>query len=264
MIVIGIYVFLFGLVIGSFLNVCIYRIPLEQSIITPPSHCTKCNQRLKPIDLIPVVSYIFQKGKCRYCKTPYSARYAIVEFLTALIFVITYLKYVDRMFEFIIYALFMSIMIAVFFIDYDHKIIPDQLVICGLVLGVSLYIYSFFHEVLIFGDRNWWNPLIGMISGSGFLFIVALIGMIVYKSDDVMGMGDVKLFAPIGLVLGWKMTIVAMFFSVVSAGFISVVLMLLKVKSRKDAIPFGPFIVIGFYATLIFGQRVLNLYLLGV
>lgn len=255
-----IFVFILGLLIGSFLNVCIYRIPKEESVVFPSSHCMSCGNRLKPLDLIPVISYIFLRGRCRYCKAKVSLRYPLVEFMTGVTFLSIVLKY-EFTYEFFAYAFLMSVLIAVFFIDLDHMIIPDGLVIAGLIGGVITIIYNIFRPLEIYGDNHWWNPLMGILCGSGFLFIVALIAMKIYKSDEAFGMGDVKIFAPIGLFLGWKITIVCLFVSIILSGLISVILMILRKKGMKSTIPLGPFIVIGTFISLMWGWDLLRFYL---
>ena len=156
----------------------------------------------------------------------------------------------------------MSVMIAVFFIDLEHMIIPNGLVITGLVGGVGAGLYNAFVNPLeIYGDDKWWNPFLGAVIGFGVLLIVALLAHLVYGSEEAMGGGDIKIFAPIGLFLGWKMTLVTFFISVVLAGFIGFLLILLKIKDRKSGIPFGPFIVAGTFLTYLFGWDLLNWYL---
>lgn len=253
-------VFLFGLLSGSFLNVCIYRIPEGKSIAYPPSHCTNCSTRLKALDLIPVFSFLFLRGRCRYCGTRISARYPFVELLTAIVFTVLFHRYLFSV-EFFAFLFLMALLIAVFFIDIDHRIIPDELVIAGLAGGAAVILYNFFKPFGIYGDRQWWNPLLGSITGSGILFLVAVIGLIIYKSDDAMGMGDVKLFAPIGIFLGWKMCLLALFLSILAGGLSSLVLILLNKKKRKDTIPFGPFIVAGTLATILWGWDILYWYI---
>lgn len=153
------------------------------------------------------------------------------------------------------------ILIAVFFIDLDHQIIPNELVIVGLIGGTVLFVYNLFLPFQIYADHSWWNPLLGLVSGSGFLFGVSLIGLALYKGDEVMGMGDVKIFAPIGLFLGWRMTLLALFISVILGGMSSLMLLFLGKANRKSMIPFGPFIVIGVFITLMWGWDILHLYL---
>jgi len=260
MIVYFVFIFILGLIIGSFLNVCICRIPKEQSIVKPPSHCTNCGTRLRPLDLVPILSYIFLKGKCRYCGVKISARYPAVELITALTFVALFYRY-SLSVDFCAAAYIMSILIAVFLIDMEHRIIPDGLVITGLAGGLPLIIYNVFKPVQIYGTREWWNPLIGMVTGSGFLFLIAIIGFIIYKSDDAMGMGDVKIFAPIGIFLGWRMTITALLLSVFICGIFSLILIASSKKKKRDTIPFGPFIVTGTFITLMWGWNIVNWYI---
>lgn len=258
--IITLYILIFGLVIGCFLNVCIYRIPAKQSIISPPSHCTSCGTRLRPLDLVPVFSYIFLKGKCRYCGERVSARYPIVEGLTAAVFVILYFRFSFSV-EFLTAIFFSCILICLAFIDFDLKIIPNELVITGLISGVVLFVYNLFYPVSMYGDRAWYNPLIGMASGAGFLLLVAMIGSIVYKSEDAMGMGDVKLLAAVGLFLGWRLTIVALLLAVICAAITSLVLMLFKKLNIKSTVPFGPFISLGTFIALVYGWNIIEVYL---
>lgn len=260
MLVLYVIIFIFGLIFGSFLNVCIYRIPLGKSIVSPSSACTGCGNRLTALDLVPVLSYVFLKGHCRHCGANISPRYPLIELLTAVIYTVLFLKYGFTI-PFIAFVFLMSILIAVFFIDIDHRIIPDELVIAGIIGGVILLVYNYFKPLVeIFGDDRWWTPVAGFFSGSGFLLLVALLGLFIYKSDEAMGMGDVKLMAPIGLFLGWKLCLEALFISVVLAGFISVLLILLRIKNKKDTIPFGPFIVTGTFLTIMWGWDILNWY----
>lgn len=251
------YAGILGLLIGSFLNVCIYRIPKKESVVVTPSHCMSCGNRLTPLDLVPVFSYLFLRGKCRKCKVKISPRYAIVEFITGCVFLALFHKFKLSV-DFFAAALLMSVLIAIFFIDIDHRIIPDGLVIFALISGVPLVIYNLFKEVWIYGDRNWWTPLVGIISASGVFLLIALIGIAIYKSDDAMGMGDVKLFAPIGMFLGFKMALLALLISVVIGGLFSLLFMMLKVKGRKSTLPYGPFIVIGTFITYLYGWDIFN------
>jgi len=149
----------------------------------------------------------------------------------------------------------------VFFIDIDHKIIPDELVVTGLAAGAIIIIYNIFFPMQIYRGGQWWDPIVGMIVGSGTLLVIGLIGMIIYKTDEAMGGGDIKIFAPIGIFLGWKMTLLALLLSVVLAGLISFILIILKVKDRRSTIPFGPFIVMGTFITYLYGWDILEFYI---
>ncbi len=258
-IILSSYVFILGLIVGSFLNVCIYRIPRKESIIKPPSACTTCGVRLKMIDLIPVFSYIFLKGKCRFCKEKVSIKYPCIEILTGVIYLLLFYRF-GLTTELLATAFLMSILVIVFFIDLKHFIIPNELVLAAIVGGIVTMIYNLFYPIQLYGDSIWWNPLMGMFVGFGFLFVVSLIVTLLYKTEDAMGMGDVKIFAPIGLFLGWRMTLLALFSSFFIGAVISVILVVLRIKKRQDTIPFGPFIVAGTFITMMYGKHILSWY----
>ncbi|NLN56522.1 MAG: prepilin peptidase [Gammaproteobacteria bacterium] len=254
-------IFIYGLIIGSFVNVLIFRIPQGKSIVTPPSACTNCGSRLTPLDLVPVFSYVFLRGKCRHCGTRISPRYPLVELITAGVFVILYYKY-GLSVPFFAFAFLMTLLIAIFFIDIDHRIIPNGLVLIALAGGLLLFIYNILSPMPeVFGDSKWWTPLAGLLPGSGFLLVVAILGSLIYKTDDAMGMGDVKLMAPIGMFLGWKLCLIALFISVILGGVLSLLLMVTGIKKRKDTVAFGPFIVIGAFTTIMWGWDLLSWYL---
>jgi len=260
MIILYFFAAVYGLAVGSFLNVCICRIPKGKSVVSPPSQCMECGTRLKTADLIPVFSYIFRKGRCKYCGSRISPRYPLVELITAAVFILLFARF-DLSLELLAAVYLMSILIAVFFIDIDHREIPNELVLTGLAGGVLLLVYNLFQPVSLYGGRDWWIPLVGMFTGSGILFAVFLLGVVIYKSDDAMGMGDVKIFAPIGLFLGWKLTLVALFVAVFTAGFASLLLIIFRIKDRKGTIPFGPFIVAGVFIALMWGWELIGWYI---
>jgi len=229
-----VFVFLAGLCFGSFLK------------------------RLKAKDLIPVFSYIFLKGKCRYCNEPVSIQYPVVEMITSVIWLIIYLRY-----GFTIEAagliLLFTILIPVFFIDLQHMIIPNGLVLSGLIGGAAVFLYHVFVKPFgLYESALWYTPLIGMFSSSLILFAVALIGLAIYKNDGAMGMGDVKIFMPIGLFLGWKLSLLTLVISVLLGG---IILLLFKIKDRKSAIPFGPFIITAALFSALYGNQFLRWYL---
>lgn len=258
--IIDIFIVFFGFTIGSFLNVCIYRIPNKQSIISPPSHCVSCGTRLRPLDLVPVFSYIFLKGKCRYCGRNVSARYPAVEALTAIAFVLLYFRFSFSA-EFFAALFFICILICIAFIDFDLRIIPDGFVLAGLLIGAVLFLYDLFYPVSFYGDRSWYNPLIGMLGGSGFLLLVSVVGSFVTGTEEAMGMGDVKLLAAVGLFLGWRLTIVALFLAVILAAATSIVFMLFKRLNGRSRVPFGPFIAFGAFAAMLYGWNIIDFYL---
>lgn len=256
----GVFTFLFGLLFGSFFNVCIYRIPEGKSIVSPPSACPSCGHRLGFLDLFPVLSWVFLGGKCRYCRVPISPRYALVELLTGCVWLLTYLRHGLTVETLGLIALFSLLLIA-FFIDLDHMIIPDEIVIAGLVVGAAIFVYNLFEPFGTFGSRAWYAPLIGMVSASGVLFVIAVIGLLIYKDDGAMGMGDVKIFLPIGLILGWKLALLSLLGAVLIGGLAGAILLLFRLKDRKSAIPFGPFIITSTIVFGLYGDQIIGWYL---
>ena len=154
-----------------------------------------------------------------------------------------------------------TLLIPVTFIDLKYMIIPNGLVLTGFIGGIALSLYHIFiNPFSLYQSTLWYTPFLGMVSASGILFVIAMVGFIIYKNDGAMGMGDVKLFIPIGLFLGWKLTLLTLFLAIVMGGFTSLVLLILKIKERKSAIPFGPFIAIATYITGFYGNNILNWY----
>lgn len=184
----------------------------------------------------------------------------VVEIITAAAFVVLYLKY-SLTVEFVAMALLSCILICIAFIDAEYRMIPNGFIITGLISGLALFLYNLFYTVDMFGDRVWFNPILGFAVGTGFLLMVSLVGMLVYKSDDAMGMGDIKLYAVIGLFLGWRMTIVSLMLSVFSAAVGCVFMIILKKNNRKSTIAFGPYIAVGTFITIICGWNLLEQYM---
>jgi len=227
-----IVVIICGLLVGSFLNVCICRIPRKESILKKHSHCNHCGNKI----------YI---------------KYPIVQLLTAFTYATLLYKY-DLKLDFFVQAYLMTILINVFFIDIEHRIIPNVLVICGFIGGVLLICCNLFYSIEIYMDRAWWNPVVGIFTGSGFLFLVSIVGRYIYKTH-ALGMGDIKLFAVIGAFLGWKMTLFALAASFLLAGLFGFVSIVKNPKSRKEAMPLGPYIVLGTYVTIMWGWKLFDL-----
>ena len=239
--------FVLGAVIGSFLNVVIYRIPLGKSIVAPPSHCPKCDTRLKPWDLVPLLSWLSLRGRCRYCAASVSYRYALVELLTGLLFVFTYIQVgIDSIL--IVYLLLTSILIADTFIDFDHFILPDGLHAFGTVAFMLLN--------LMFSFIPWQDAGLGVIVGMTPLLLLVLL-----TRGNGMGLGDVKLMAMLGLFLGWKLTLLTLLLSFILGGVFGVLLLATKVKTRKDPIPFGPWIAMAAFIAMHWGEEIIKLYL---
>jgi len=248
-----------GLIVGSFVNLLVYRIPQGKSLFSPHS-CPDCGARLTMPEIVPVAGYITLRGKCRHCGARIPPRCLLVEFMTAVVFAVLYHKYKLSV-PLFAFAFLMTILIAIFFIDIDHRIIPNGLVLAGLAGGFIFFVVNCFKPMPgIFGDDRWWTPLAGLLPGSGFLLLVAILGSIFYKTEDAMGMGDVKLMAPIGLFTGWKLCLAALFISVAIGGIASIFLLLTGTKKRKDTVAFGPFIVTGTFISIIWGWDLFSWY----
>ncbi|HHV98080.1 MAG TPA: prepilin peptidase [Clostridiaceae bacterium] len=233
-------VFTVGLVVGVGLNIVICCLP----------------ERIKISgNLLRIL-----KEKCQQRKVTMLLRYILVELITGMVFVLLYYRFSISV-AFMLFAYLLSILIAVFFIDFYYKIIPDELVIAALPGGIAAFIYNLFAPFGVYGDRAWWNPLAGILPGAGFLLLVAIIGMLIYKNEDVLGMGDVKLFVPIGIFLGWRMCILALLLSLLAGGLTSLFLIAAGIRKRKDTIPFGPFIVSATFITVMWGRDIMVLYL---
>lgn len=246
----NILIFIYGLIIGSFLNVCIYRIPREESIAWPGSHCPACSHSLKWYDNIPLVSYLLLKGRCRYCKSIVSVQYPLVESLNAFVYIIMYLKFGFGV-DFIFYSLMSSVLLAIVFIDLKEMIIPDSLVLCILVLSVihkaiNYFLYGISPDLI--------GSILGLLAGGGLFLAIVVI------SRGGMGGGDVTLTGALGFVLGIRYILLNIFLSFVLGAIISIVLLVSKIKTRKDPIPFGPFIVLGFLITSLWGGEIINWY----
>jgi len=242
----AIVVSVLGFCIGSFLNVVIYRLPRGESIVTGRSHCPNCARVIAWYDLVPLLSYLVLGGRCRSCRVAISGRYPLVESLTGVLFLILYLHFGLRIV--LVKSLFLtSLLVAVSFIDIDHFFIPNRLVLAGVVCGV---VFSLFVP-----DVSLWSALLGAASTAGFLLLVALL------SRGGMGMGDIKLGLVTGLFLGWPLGLTGLLIGVCLGGFLGIVLLASKIKSRKDLIPFGPFIALGTLIAMLWGAQILHLVL---
>jgi len=244
-------IFILGLIVGSFSNVCIYRIPRNESIIYPASHCPKCRSKIKPVDNIPLLSFILLKGRCRNCKSKISIQYPIVEFLTGLIYLIIYLIY-GLSIQSLIYIILSSVLIIIAFIDLNEQIVPDIISLPGIVIG---FITSFFVPYISFI-----NSALGVFVGGGIILIIGLAGSVIFKKE-AMGGGDVKLAAMIGAFLGWRYIIISLFLGFFLGALAGIFLILSKIKSREDVVPFGPFIALGSIITLLWGERIISWYM---
>lgn len=244
-----------GLCVGSFLNVVIYRLPNKMSLAKPASHCPKCNNKIKWYDNIPVLSYLFLGGKCRYCKEHISFRYTIVEMLNAVLWMCCVLMFWEKSIPYSITAMFaISIFICIFFIDLEKMIIPDSLQIALLVVAVS----SIFTE----WDENntWLVKLIGLLVCGGFFLIVHYFCIKMFNVEGIGG-GDVKLFAVLGLFLGLTNAFLTILISSVTACLVLLAVKIIKKFDRNREYPFAPFIIIGATVSLFFGYEIVQFYL---
>jgi leader peptidase (prepilin peptidase) / N-methyltransferase len=247
-------VLVFGLIIGSFLNVCIYRMPRDLSVISPSSRCPHCNKPIKAWDNIPILSYIFLGGKCRYCRNKISPRYPLVELLNGLLYVALFWTYGPEWY-FFLYCALISALIVITFIDLDFQIIPDSITLVGIPMGLvagSLLMPDPFSRASLLGYKA---SIIGFLVGGGFFYLVAVL------SKGGMGGGDIKMMAMVGALMGWKSVFLTTFLGSLFGSVIGIFLMVFWGKGRKTKIPFGPFLASGTLITMFFGQEIMQWYL---
>lgn len=237
--------FVIGIMIGSFLCLCAYRIPRGESILFPPSRCAHCGRRIKAIDLVPLFNYVWLRGRCRFCGGGISVFHPLAELLTGLLFMAACLRY-GLSVPLVKALFFISLFIVISVIDMEHYIIPDKVVIFALCAGIIFMLFT--------GDPAFASALAGF--GSASLFLLAL----AFAWRGGMGGGDIKLAAVIGLCLGWPKGAVAVLLGCLLAGLAGLALILLKVKCRKDVIPFGPFLAAGTLIAFHSGQEIISWY----
>lgn len=247
-----ILVVVFGLAWGSFLNVVIYRVPLRMSLLHPPSTCPSCKTRIKPYENIPVLSYLFLRGKCRYCGARIGVTYLLVEILTPALLAVICLHAGGFGLPFYASALFTSALITLAFIDARHQILPDVLTYPGIVLGLA---YSFFR-----GDLKIGGALLGAAVGGGFLLLIYGLYWLIRKKEG-LGLGDVTMMLMIGAFLGWQKTLLTLILASFVGAIVGVVLMKAKGKDLKFALPFGSFLAPAAYVALVWGDRIIAAYL---
>jgi len=248
--------FIFGLPIGSFLNVVIWRVPRNENIAFPPSHCPTCNTKIKPWDNIPILSYLILGGKCRNCGSSISIRYPIIEFITAILFAIAWPLTGSA----ISWELFGAIIltgfgISITVIDIEYRIIPDELSMSALLLGLILTPLR---------THSWaglGNAAIGILVGGILFLIIRILGRLILKKE-AMGFGDVKLMAMVGAFVGWKGVLLTTLTGSLLGTVICSLLMIFNKKLRKNrVIPFGPFLVAGSLISYYFGNQIIEWYL---
>ncbi len=244
-----------GAIVGSFLNVCIFRIPKEESIVFPASRCPSCKKPIAPLDNIPVLSFLILKGRCRHCAAPISLQYPLVEILSACFFVLFY-YYFGLTAKGVLYLLMALALLTETFIDLRHQIIPDIITLPGIVIGLLASV--FFPE--LHGKERWWAGLlqsfIGVSVGGGFFYITGSIAEMILKKEAIGG-GDIKLLAMIGALLGWQGVVWTIFLSSLLGSAFG---LYFRIKSGNERIPYGPYIAAGAFFYLFFGQKFISWY----
>lgn len=230
-----------GLSVGSFLNVCIDRLPLRQSIISPPSHCPSCHRKIAASDLVPLFSYLRLRGRCRYCGVHIPSRVPVVEFLTGLIFALLYWKF-GLSTELAMSLVYTGLLLTVFFIDLEHQLILNKVIYPSIVIAFA---FSFFWP-----DLEVVDALIGGAIGFGLILLI----VIIFPSG--MGEGDAKLALMMGLMTGYPNIFIALYIAIIAGGLMAAFLLLSRLKKRGEAIPFGPFLATAVMITLLYGEEI--------
>jgi leader peptidase (prepilin peptidase)/N-methyltransferase len=246
----SIFSFLFGLVFGSFLNVCIYRLPLKKSLITPPSSCPFCGERIRFYDNVPLISYLILLGRCRHCRKKIPFRYPLVELITGLLSLFLFIRFGISAYSVLIF-LFSASLVVITFIDLYHQIIPDVISLPGIIIGLAT---SFLP-----GYVTWFESIIGILVGGGSLYLLAIVFERLTGKEG-MGGGDVKLLAMIGAWMGWQALPFIVLFSSLVGTILGGGMLLLSRRGLRARIPFGPFLALGALAYLFFGKELVSWY----
>ena len=239
-----------GAVIGSFLNVCIYRLPRSKSIVSPASACPSCGRALAWLDNIPILSFLVLRGRCRRCGAPIAVQYPLVEVLTAIMFAAAWWYYGPS----VLLAsrlVFGCALIVLFAIDLEHHLLPNAITIPGTIVGFAFSLLT---------EPGWVASLIGILVGGGVLFVIAEAYYRV-RHEEGLGMGDVKMLAMVGAFVGWKLTLLTLMLASFSGTIIGLALIVTHRGGMKHALPFGTFLALGAAASATFGPAVLDWYL---
>jgi leader peptidase (prepilin peptidase) / N-methyltransferase len=254
----GIFIFMAGAMTGSFLNVCIVRLPLEKSIVFPGSHCVACRTPIHWYDNIPLISWLVLGGRCRACQGKISFRYWLVELLTALTFFIFYRYYGIQPILWP-YLLMVSGFIVATFVDFEHRIIPDEVTIGGMIAGVvlSLFIPQLHATHSPFLGVGY--SLVGLLVGGGSIYLMGVIGDFVFKKET-MGGGDVKLMGMVGAFMGWKLALLTFFLAPFFGAGYGIVE---KIRTKDSTIAYGPFLIMGALVSLFWGDKIIDFLITG-
>lgn len=239
-----------GLVVGSFLNVCIWRIPRDEGLVFPGSHCPQCNGPIDWYDNIPLVSFVLLASRCRQCKAPIHWRYPLVEGLTTGLYLITVLHFGFNI-RTVFLLLFLSVLVVITFIDLDHGIIPHILSLPVIPIGLVASILTY--------DPPPLDAVTGALVGAGLVYLVAVYAEVAFKQES-MGGGDATLLSMIGAFLGWRLMLVSFCVAVAAGACLSLSLIVARTLTRKDRIPFGPFLAFGALVALFVGDEVIDWY----
>jgi leader peptidase (prepilin peptidase) / N-methyltransferase len=249
--IVFIFLFIFGSIIGSFLNVCIVRIPEKISIVLPASHCPRCKNPIPWYDNIPLLSYIILGGRCRHCTAPIAFRYFIVELLTPAVLLMLYAAF-GLSLSLLTAFIFSASLIVITFIDLKHQVIPDVISLPGIPVCFACSFVA-----------PWTDPLqslIGICVGGGILYLFAA-GYQLLTGKEGMGGGDIKMLAMIGAFLGWKGALATLILGAFAGSVVGIILIMVKGKNLKYAVPFGPFLAAGAFCALLFGEQLIRFYL---
>lgn len=249
----------FGLIIGSFLNVCIYRIPRNLSLVLPSSRCPSCEKPIRARDNIPVLSYLILGGKCRFCGQGISLRYPLVEALNGLMYAAVIWRY-GLGWGSLFYCFLISALIVITFIDLDFQIIPDRITLMGLPIGLVTGAFLLPDPFLRAVPLGYKSSLIGAAAGFSFYYLIAYLSIIILKKEG-MGGGDIKMMAMVGAFLGWKTVILTTFLGSLLGSVAGIVIMVVRGKGGGLQIPFGPYLALGTVISIFFGQEILTWYL---
>jgi len=257
-----VFAFVIGLLFGSFANVVIYRLPQKKSIANPPSACPACSNRLTVIDLIPIISWLFLRARCRKCKTKISGRYPLVELICGLLF--ASMAYFSPTLSAIPLCILMFLLLVISFIDWDTQEISDGLLIIGAVVGIAWVALGYFFPGLFPYSPTWYGALLGIVAGAAPILIIDRISLWVLKKDG-FGYGDAKLMAMVGIFMGWQLTLGAFPLAVVGCFPFALYIMIqkrVKPTNKHEENPgymaFGPFLCIGVLIALWFGEWIFN------
>jgi len=245
--------FILGTIVGSFLNVCIVRLPHEKSIVFPASHCVHCQKPIAWYDNIPLLSYLFLGGRCRHCKARFSFRYFLVELITGVSFLLFY-KYFGLHAVLVPYLVMMCGFIVATFVDFEHRIIPDEVSIGGMIAGVLFSaLIPQLHGQDVFWKGLLWS-VVGLLAGGGSIYLMGMLGDVLFKKES-MGGGDVKLMAMVGAFMGWKYALLTFFLAPFFGALYGVIE---KIRTKESTIAYGPFLVFGALLCLFKGDAIIH------